>query len=276
MSKSLSVLAYLKSGKKDSKGYVTLYMRVTIDGDVDEFSLSRKILPAEWSQDKQKCVTKSQESVAINNKIAKIRGELIALFDRQPAHQVVKARQLIKLYQGQDPNATAFPKRDSHYHQAVLTMIDQYFAIKTREKKALTAPYRFFVTDNIQQETSELIHAIEELQTISHIWMDDPTVDKTLMDAVFTFLLRFLFRVVKGTASHETFRKWISTKNTIAFFLRRRYKASDLPLTTIPLKLATDFYDYLTLNNSVGNNAAMKYRKAVWQLLLLTHVQMAS
>ena len=106
--------------------------------------------------------------------------------------------------------------------------------------------------------------------------MDDPTVDKTLMDAVFTFLLRFLFRVVKGTASHETFRKWISTKNTIAFFLRRRYKASDLPLTTIPLKLATDFYDYLTLNNSVGNNAAMKYRKAVWQLLLLTHVQMAS
>ena len=97
--------------------------------------------------------------------------------------------------------------------------------------------------------------------------MDDPTVDKTLMDAQYTFLLKFLYKVLKGTASHETFRKWVSTKNTFEGFLRYRYKTSDQPLKTIPLKFATDLHDYLTLTNSIGNNAAMKYIKNLKQVI---------
>lgn len=160
MSKKLSIRMYLRHQKKNAEGKVPIYVHVTIDGDDEDFSLSRRIAPSDWSQSKQMCVGKSKEALAINTKIAKIRGELIALFDRQPAHEVVKVRQLIKLYQGQDPNATTLQKRDSHYHQAVLALIDRYFILKTREKKALTATSRFSVSDNIQEETDALIQSI--------------------------------------------------------------------------------------------------------------------
>jgi hypothetical protein len=50
----------------------------------------------------------------------------------------------------------------------------------------------------------------------SRIWMDDPVVEKTLVDAQYTFLLKFLYKVLKETTSHETFRKWVNTKNTFA------------------------------------------------------------
>src|SRR5882762_1905702 len=97
--------------------------------------------------------------------------------------------------------------------------------------------------------------------------MDDPTVDKTLMDAQYSFLLKFLYKVLKGTASHETLRKWVSTKNTFVSFLRYRYKSSDQSLKNIPLKFAVDLHEYLTLTNSIGNNAAMKYIKNLKQVI---------
>jgi hypothetical protein len=84
MSKSLSILVYLKRQKKDPEGKMPLYVRVTIDGDVDDFSLSRKILPGEWSQPKQKCLGKTQESLQLNAKIIRIKGDLTAIFDRRP------------------------------------------------------------------------------------------------------------------------------------------------------------------------------------------------
>ncbi len=67
---------YLRRQKKDNEGKVPIYVHVTIDGDDEDFSLSRKIFPHEWGQAKQKCVGKSQDALQINAKIAKIRGEL--------------------------------------------------------------------------------------------------------------------------------------------------------------------------------------------------------
>ena len=106
---------FLRHQKKDAEGKVPIYVHVTIDGDDEDFSLSRKIRPSEWSQPKQKCIGKSADALAINTKIDKTRGELIALFDRfQPgAHQVIKARRLIKMYQGQNPDTDiSLQKRD--------------------------------------------------------------------------------------------------------------------------------------------------------------------
>jgi Arm DNA-binding domain len=98
MSKSIAVWVYLKRQKIDSKSKMPLYVRVTIDGDYDDFSLSRKILSIEWSQVKQKCIGKTHEALQLNAKIAKIKGDLTALFDRIPVSETVKAKRLIKLY----------------------------------------------------------------------------------------------------------------------------------------------------------------------------------
>ncbi|HVU95662.1 MAG TPA: tyrosine-type recombinase/integrase [Puia sp.] len=267
MSKSISILAYLKRQKKDAKGFVPLYIRVTIDGDVDEFSLSRKILPEEWSQPKQKCIAKSQAALLINARITKIKGDLTALFDRIPISEPVKTKQLIKLYHGSDSEKEQQLKKDRHYHKQVLTLIDQYLGLKNKEKKAHKMTVAAPLSNRMAEEFDGLIQSIEDFLQQSRVWMDDPVVDKTLMDAQYTFLLKFLYKVLKGTASHETFRKWVSTKNTFQGFLQYRYKVDDQPLKGIPLKFAVDLQEYLTLTNSIGNNAAMKYIKNLKQVI---------
>jgi hypothetical protein len=112
MSKSIAVLVYLKHPKINSEGKVPLYVRVTIDGAYDDFSLSRKIFPHEWSQPKQKCLGKSQEALQLNAKIDKTKGDLTALFDRIPVSETVKAKQLIKLYHGNDAEKEQELKKD--------------------------------------------------------------------------------------------------------------------------------------------------------------------
>ncbi|HMI60138.1 MAG TPA: Arm DNA-binding domain-containing protein [Puia sp.] len=48
MSKSLSLMVFLKMQKKDSRGNVPLYVRVTVDGSKDDFSLGHKVQPSEF------------------------------------------------------------------------------------------------------------------------------------------------------------------------------------------------------------------------------------
>jgi Arm DNA-binding domain/Phage integrase SAM-like domain len=267
MSKSLSILVFLKKQKSDARGTAPLYVRITIDGDTDEFSLSCRILVTDWSQAKQKCTAKSQEAIQLNAKIAKTRGDLTSLFDRIPTCELVKAKQLIKLYQGKDSQSDQQLKKDVLYHKRVLTIIDQYMVLKNEEKKRCKKMSQSRHPVPITEQFGGLILEIEEFLRQSRSWMDDPAVEKTLMDAQYTFLLKFLYRVLKGTASHETFRKWVSTKNTFKTFLHYRYKSDDYPLTGLPLKFAVDLHEYLTLTNSIGNNAAMKYIKNLKQVI---------
>jgi len=267
MSKSLSIMAYLKRQKMDTRGYAPLYVRVTIDGDIDEFSLSRKILPSEWSQPKQRCTGKSQEALQINARITKTKGDLTSLFERIPVTELVKARHLIQLYHGNDTEKEQKIKKDPDYHRKVIEIIDRYLYLKKKEKKTLRELNSSRPPEAINQAFEAMISSIEELLKQCRSWMDDPAVDKTLMDAQYTFLLKFLYKVLKGAASHETFRKWISTKNTFVSFLQYRYKADDCSLKSIVLKFAIDLNEYLTLTNSVGNNAAMKYVKNLKQVI---------
>jgi len=180
---------------------------------------------------------------------------------------MVKAKQPIKLYHGQDPDKDQVIKKDIHYRQNVLAIIDQYLILKTREKNALKKTHTSPLPSPILEEKQTLVKSIEDFLQQSRSWMDDPSVDKTLMDAQYTFLLKFLYKVLKGTASHETFRKWVSTKNTFAAFLRYRYKTSNQSHKSIPLKFAVDLHEYLTLTNSIGNNSAMKYIKNLKQVI---------
>jgi len=173
MSKSLSLLVHLKRQKKDPHGKMFLYVRVTIDGDNADFALSRRILHGEWSQSKQKCISKTQEALQLNAKIAKTKGDLTALFDRIPVSETVKAKQLIQLYHGSDLEKEQQLKKDLHYHQQVLTIIDQYLALKNKEKKAHKKPHRGLNPDTIAQEFDALIQSIEGFLQQSRVWMDD-------------------------------------------------------------------------------------------------------
>jgi hypothetical protein len=159
---------YLKHQKKDAEGKAPIYVRVTVDGDQDDFSLSCKVLSNEWGQQKQKCTGKSQESLLINAKIAKTKGDLTTIFSRFPVRQVIKAKQLIKLYHDEDPEKEQALRKDVNYHPKVLATIDQYLELKTREKKAQKIPVFNHLLESIQQEKEEMKESIESfLQQIN-------------------------------------------------------------------------------------------------------------
>lgn len=127
MSRSLSIRMYLKHQKKDKDGKVLIYVHITIDGDEDQFSLGRKIFPDHWNQKEQKCTGKSQEVLQINAKINRIKGDLQSIFDRFPVHEVIRAKQLKLLYQGEDPDCGPAIRKDPDFHNKVLGLIDHIF-----------------------------------------------------------------------------------------------------------------------------------------------------
>jgi hypothetical protein len=85
---------------------------------------------------KQKCTGKTQETQQLNAKIVKTKGDLTALFDRIPVTETVKAKQLIKLYHGNDAEKEQELKKNPQYQQQVLTIINQYFVRKNKAKNA--------------------------------------------------------------------------------------------------------------------------------------------
>ena len=268
MSSSISVWMYLKRQKKaDAEGKIPIYVRVIIDGDREDFSLSRRVLPGEWNQTKQKCTGKSQEAQLINAKITKTKGELTRIFDRFLTNEVVRAKQVVNIYQGEGRAKEDNSRKGQQFHNEVLAVINRYLELKKREKKVLKDARTDASLLPIKGEKEQMIQSIEEFLNGWHSWQDDTDTEKTILDAQYFFLVKFMYRVLKGNASHETFRKWVSTKNTYVSFLTYRYKLTDLPLKSLSCKFAVDLHEYLTLTNSVGNNAAMKYIKNLKQII---------
>jgi len=166
---------YLKHQKKDTEGKVPIYVQVTIDGDEDSFSLSRKLFPHEWSQGKQKCIGKSQEALLINTKITKTKGDLTAVFDRIAVQEIVKAKQLIKLYHGQDPDKEQVIKKDICYHQKKPFNHWSILHSEDQGEKVLKLLHSNSRPESIQEEKQIMTKNIEDfLQQSTPGWTIQP------------------------------------------------------------------------------------------------------
>ncbi|WP_295119313.1 site-specific integrase [uncultured Chitinophaga sp.] len=74
-------------------------------------------------------------------------------------------------------------------------------------------------------------------------------------------------KVEKNKMSYETLRKWKSTRNKLAAFIKHEYKLPDLPLDRVKYSFAEDLYNYLTLTDGIEDNTAMKYVKQAKQII---------
>jgi site-specific recombinase XerD len=272
MSRSPSIRAFLKLQKKNRHGVAPIYINVTVDGDEKSLSLSEKTPTNTWDQRRQICTGKSPEDRRINAKILQVKGDLNRLFQNIPASEQVKSEELIARYFDEDPErkgkAANSPKKDAEFYKTVLTHITQWVNSVTQQKtinKRLGDEGTHL--DAFERARDEFANVIEAYIQSCHVWLDDPEVEKTLMDAVHIFLLKFPFRVFRRDASHETLRKWVSSKNVLCEFLDFRYKTQDLMLTDIKPKLAEHFKDYLMLTRCVDHNTAMKYIKNTKEIL---------
>lgn len=92
---------------------------------------------------------------------------------------------------------------------------------------------------------------------------------KTLLQVADYHNERFNEKVNGEKRSGGTLKKWKTTRDKIAAFIKHEFKLPDLPLEKIDYPFAEDFFDYLTLKDGLSDNTAMKYMKNTKQLMKL-------
>lgn len=56
MQYDLNVLFFLRKKKMDKKGFVPIYLRITVNGERVELSINRKIEPKKWDSKLQRAI----------------------------------------------------------------------------------------------------------------------------------------------------------------------------------------------------------------------------
>lgn len=92
---------------------------------------------------------------------------------------------------------------------------------------------------------------------------------KTILQVADYHNERFKEKVHGDKRSGDTLKKWYTTRDKIAAFIKHEFKLPDLPLEKIDYPFAEDFFDYLTLKDGLSDNTAMKYMKNTKQLMKL-------
>lgn len=90
---------------------------------------------------------------------------------------------------------------------------------------------------------------------------------KTLLQVFDFHNERFAKKVAEGKRSPETMKKWESTKDKVKAFLLKTFKKEDVSLERLEYYHAEDFFDYLTLEDKLQDNTAMKHIKNTKQIL---------
>ena len=95
------------------------------------------------------------------------------------------------------------------------------------------------------------------------------TERKTLLQVIDFHNERFSQKVEKERRSEGTLKKWKTTRDKLAAFIKHAFNLPDIPLYKIEYSFAEDFFDFLTLTQGMRDNSAMKYLKNAKQLLKL-------
>jgi len=93
---------------------------------------------------------------------------------------------------------------------------------------------------------------------------------RTLREAFDFHNRRFGEKVKSGKKSAQTLKRLEITKDKVTAFLKFYFKASDISLNDVKHAFAADFEHYLTTEQRIGTNTAMKYVKILKQVLKMS------
>lgn len=124
---TLHVMLWLKKAKATKDGKAPIYARITIDGESDEISLSRKAHPKHWDTEIKRVTDPSQDARATNLKIAQIEADLDAHFKvLQKDYEKITPAMLKNAYLGLPLMYTGEAKNSSEIK--IPTLIDAFDA----------------------------------------------------------------------------------------------------------------------------------------------------
>lgn len=94
-----------------------------------------------------------------------------------------------------------------------------------------------------------------------------PDEGKSLLETIDFMIEKMEKKVEKEKLAKGTLSRWRTTKAKMLDFLNFEYKVKDIKLDRIAYAFAEDFLDFLTLEQDLEDNTAMKYLKNSKQVL---------
>lgn len=268
----LSILFYLNRKKARRKG-IPIYIRLTIDGKDCEISLGKKVGPKdEWDNEKKAVLGDSTNAREINSSIADAIKDITAHFTvLSTSHDKVTPEMVKASYK---PITTECqPSYDKEKYLRFSESLDELITEFLQHLKDVRDE-----ENNEEQrrkwERLAIIGAhgliikerIEAKVDAGNQFFDDKLCRKTMLVAIDECLLGLLRNVQGDKRSFQTLRRWRVTKNKLFAFCKHRYKKSDLFLDEVGFPIAGHLYTYLTLDDVLANNSAMKHIKNIKQI----------
>jgi hypothetical protein len=126
----LNVLFYLKKTKKNKAGEAPVYLRITLNGQRAEMSVSRSVKSIIWDSKAQRVKGKSEKVRLINNYIDEIENKVNRFYNiALQENQVITADLLKNMVAGKDKQK-----------KMLITVFDEYIKLIEREKGKKYSP----------------------------------------------------------------------------------------------------------------------------------------
>ena len=139
MSKTFSLLFYVKSSKKDENGKAPIYCRITVDGKRGELSIKRNIEIERWSNEKGYVKGTTEDVKSMNAYIDSVRNKLYKhqrdLLDK---NILITTDGLKNLYLGIDDNRKTVVELFQYHNNQIESQIGKDYATATHKKFTYT------------------------------------------------------------------------------------------------------------------------------------------
>ena len=260
----LSILFYLKRKKATKEGKNPIYVRLTIDGMVDEMSTGHKVLSDDWDNDTKRAKATAPDHKKINKVLRTMETDLERHFDLMLAkHSLVTPSQV--KYSYKSPIKGEKDRQDKVENATLSTLLSdlilKYIKHNKRNKAAFSnnavpSEARLFL---LHQEKEEIYRDVEALKKKWLPIFDDKDRLKTLVLAVDDYLLNFLELCLVEQRSPNTLEKMIGRKARYLSFLQYRHDVDDIPLKEIEYSFMDELYNFSIISHKNRGNSAMKY-----------------
>jgi hypothetical protein len=268
----LSILFYRKMKKGDTRGMVTIYVRITIDGVLEEMSTGLSLLPFHWDNATKMALDCEPDYNAINKRIGQIKADLEKHFDlMQTKHGFVTPALIKASYKKLASGSKTRNEKLANIElsESVDILIGKYLSFWEKLNRAYQNGFSPG-TDRLKLleiERKQIGELIDEQVKNANLIFDKPNHRKTFVMLINEYLLDFIQLSFTNNRSPNTLEKWIGRKKRYIEFLKYRYSVEDILLNQIEYKFIDEVYKYLLVQHRVIPNTATKYTQCIKQLM---------
>lgn len=139
MRSTFKVLFYLKKGRETSNGEVMIMARITVNGDVCQFSTKQKINPKNWCVEAKRAIGKSVYAQNINNLLEEVKVSLFKIYQEiQLKDNYVTAEKVRNTFMGNTQNCATLLELFKKHNDDVSQLIGISKSKATYQKYQVT------------------------------------------------------------------------------------------------------------------------------------------